>query len=435
LEAIVTDLPVIDYDAHPAFAGLRSASYEANAKVDALTEEIDAGYSRIAADIFETEQDCVDMFDREVAPKIEKIASLLEGAPGLNPAFAPHAARAVRTAATSMREDLNARQRHASARNSAMAELSAAQTEQLNALRQDGFYKFLPNDALARRVLALTAIDRALLRRRAKKSPKRHCAVALHPRSAAARLLKQALESNGVAAVASAYMGKPMEFLYASLDYAHPRQDWYKGCYDDVGLPTSKTVYMHFDADCDVLKAMMYLKDVTGGDGPFSFVRGSHLWDRSPFVMAVQKGLDREQCGMFAMEDDGLDYKLGYYRPLYHDARHRVDILSLPKTLRGTTHFGDDVLDGSEFSNVLLSGEEVFTGAAGTLVMFDGSRGVHRGSLVDGGSRWAVQLAFRAKRDSASAAAPTWKRMLRPVFHQLHYAAHTIRNLAWLIAG
>jgi hypothetical protein len=193
-------------------------------------------------------------------------------------------------------------------------------------------------------------------------------------------------------------MGYRMEFLYAALDFSHPDQDWYKDCYAASGISTTRTAYMHFDADHDVMKAMLYLREVGPENGPFKYVRGSHLWKRSTLVGALQSGFDRAQTNVFEMEDDRLDYKLGYYRPRFKLPDHRADMLTLPALVRGSTHFGDDILDGSKVSDDLLQLEQAIVGPAGTMVIFDGSRGIHRGSQVSGGERWAVQIGMRGHR-------------------------------------
>src|SRR5262249_48752064 len=159
-----------------------------------------------------------------------------------------------------------------------------------------------------------------------------------------------AVEQSGILDIASAYLGKPMRFYYAALDYAHRGQSWYKDCYSDKGLPTSRTVYMHFDADADVVKAMLYLVDVGREDGPFCYVRGSHNCQPSSFISALQNGFDVASTDSFQMERDQLDYKLGYYRPRFKLREQRQNTLLLPPLLRGTTHFGDDILDDTEVS-------------------------------------------------------------------------------------
>ena len=71
-----------------------------------------------------------------------------------------------------------------------------------------------------------------------------------------------------------------------------------------------------------------------------------------------------------------------YYRPRFRHVEDRRDMLSLPVSLRGSTHFGDDILDGSELSDALLDVGHRFVAPAGTVVMFDGSRGIHRGGAA-----------------------------------------------------
>jgi hypothetical protein len=51
-------------------------------------------------------------------------------------------------------------------------------------------------------------------------------------------------------------------------------------------------------------------------------------------------------------------------------------------------------------SEALLEAERSFIGPAGTFVVFDGSRGIHRGGQVEpGGSRWVIQIALRVSED------------------------------------
>jgi hypothetical protein len=118
---------------------------------------------------------------------------------------------------------------------------------------------------------------------------------------------------------------------------------------------------------------------------------------------------------------------MGYYRPRFKLPEQRRNLLTLPAALRGSTHFGDDLLDGSHLSDALLEREHVFTGPAGTVVMFDGSRGIHRGGQPGkGGARWAVQIAFRA---SAAAKQPLGRGIRRAVERRVRRLREVIRGL------
>jgi hypothetical protein len=386
-------VPIVDYAAHPGFAGLPARANDP--EIDALISDLDASYGDACSDGLPSRGR--ERFAQELETGFRRLLDLVVDHASVRPSFVPFVKDAFAEAKQFLAGSLRDRDESDKRRNSMMGELSSRQAEHATAVRLDGFAKFEPQTALAKAVYSKTWLERAILRTKARLTPGRHCAMALSPYSPAAKAIAAAVRESGVLDVASAYMGKPMEFLYAALDHAHPGQDWYKGCYADSGVQTSRTAYMHFDADSDMLKAMFYIADVGPNDGPFSYVRGSHLWKRSPLVSAVQNGFDAAQRKVFEAEYDGLDYKLGYYRPRFHFPEHRQDVLALPPALRGSTHFGDDIVDGSSASEALLREEVVFTGPAGTFVLFDGSRGIHRGSLAKSGERWAVQIGLKVR--------------------------------------
>ena len=100
--------------------------------------------------------------------------------------------------------------------------------------------------------------------------------------------------------------------------------------------------------------------------------------------------------------------------------------MALPAALRGTTHFGDDILDTSTLSSLLLNDEVVFAGPAGTFLVFDGATGIHRGGQVTRGERWAVQIAMRAVRNPK----PQLQAAIGGTIDSVRYRAHVIKR--WL---
>ncbi len=77
---------------------------------------------------------------------------------------------------------------------------------------------------------------------------------------------------------------------------------------------------------------------------------------------------------------------------------YRKDLLmKFPVSFMGTTHFGDDLAENSDLSRYLLANTIVFTKPKGTVVLFDGFRGIHAGGNADTGERLAVQVAFIQK--------------------------------------
>jgi hypothetical protein len=181
---------------------------------------------------------------------------------------------------------------------------------------------------------------------------------------------------------------------------------------------------MHFDADHNVLKILLYLHDVGREGGPFSYISGSHRWRRSLFTLAMYRGFDSEQAEIVELEPDGSDYKLGYYRPRFMLPQYRGGLMKLPTILRGSTHFGDDVLDESEESLQLLRDETTMLAGAGAIVLFDGSAGIHRGSTVRRGERWAVQIGLMAVGTDHEIKT----RHSRPVVGRARYYLHRLKK-------
>ena len=105
-------------------------------------------------------------------------------------------------------------------------------------------------------------------------------------------LLERAFGAEQFVEGLSEYMSVPMMFAGGSIEYSHPGQTWWRGCYDDVGLEQARTTYMHFDHAHDAPKAMVMLCDVGELNGATSFVPGSHVWRRSEFCCRLHHELD-----------------------------------------------------------------------------------------------------------------------------------------------
>jgi hypothetical protein len=204
--------------------------------------------------------------------------------------------------------------------------------------------------------------------------------------------LKRILLERGVVDLLSLYKREKMVLYYIGLDYSHERQVWYRDCYADSGLPTAKTTYAHFDAGQAIPKMMAYLSDVTEETGPFTVVRQSNLVEKSFFLGHLHAAMDRIVWG--AVEKPAEDT---YYRPPFKHQREML--LSFPRAFQGTTHFGDDLADGSEGSNELLKYMEPIVGPSGTACVFDGYRTIHSGGLVRRGERLALQIGFQPARN------------------------------------
>jgi hypothetical protein len=424
----VGTIPAIDFETHPGFRNLNVEQNYNDATARQLLGDIERECESISLSGGSSKHRLLMEFRSKIQPKFEKLKNIAIANESMDPRFRDYASQAIERASEFLLEDLHSRLNAPKRGEVPPAKEGDAY---LLALVRDGFCRFPLGTSLAQRVWRNIWWERWLMRRRARLTPGRHCALALDNNSPGSLLIQRALFEKGVLEMVSQYMSQRMAFLYAALDYSHERQNWYKDCYADVGLATSKTAYMHFDADSGIVKAMLYLKNVQPENGPFRYVRRSHRWERSAVQCAIDRGFDAQQTKTFELESDGLDYKLGYYRPRYKLSEWRKGLLMLPKILRGSTHFGDDVVDGSPLSESLLQQEEIFVGPAGTFVIFDGAKGIHRGSQVDHGERWAVQIGMRVAEDKEGEQLPP---TARPVVSRLRYELGRAKNVlrTWL---
>jgi hypothetical protein len=59
-----------------------------------------------------------------------------------------------------------------------------------------------------------------------------------------------------------------------------------------------------------------------------------------------------------------------------------------------SSHFGWDILPGSDLEANLAQSEIAMTGGPGKTIVFDGSRLLHRGGLITEGDRLVLQVVF-----------------------------------------
>lgn len=196
------------------------------------------------------------------------------------------------------------------------------------------------------------------------------------------------ITKNGIIEIISEYKGTDMELLYIGWDYNHHRQTWFKNV---IGAEKpSATNYYHMDAEPDMIKMMVYLTDVSEGDGPFRYVRGSNRLKRSLFSFGLHLGVDRRVNPLIAGPSSRFNQNLFKYG--------RSLLMQFPACFIGSTHFGDHLIEGSDLSRYLLDNTVVFTRSAGSCIVFDGFLGVHAGGNPLSGERLAVQIGFVRRR-------------------------------------
>jgi hypothetical protein len=135
---------------------------------------------------------------------------------------------------------------------------------------------------------------------------------------------------------------------------------------------------------------MIYASRVTEINGPTGLIPESNRWARSEFLFRVHKGLDRVTVDRFGRYVGGSEYRVTARVP-----ELRRTFMQLPRAFQGTSHFGDDVLPGSDLARDLAAREFKFLSQdRGQVLVFDGGRTLHRGALVQTGERLALQVGF-----------------------------------------
>ena len=167
--------------------------------------------------------------------------------------------------------------------------------------------------------------------------------------------------------------GKQLQVKNVVLHIATPTdQNWKQFLYD-CSL-TTRTTNLHIDPKEDVIKAMMYLNDITLDDGPFSYVEKSNRWIyddlQNIFGRAISTGS-------------------------YCDTpQSRATVFQLPKICRVSHNFGRILLDDDPQQKMIVEKEKMFTSDKGNLCIFDPA-GMHRGGICKSGTRIALQILMK----------------------------------------
>ncbi len=207
-------------------------------------------------------------------------------------------------------------------------------------------------------------------------------------------LVRSVVKKEGILEAVSAMRATNKEIAHIALFYSRPQETWYKSCYTDVGEPdATEFATMHYDHGSEVVKMLVYLNEVTEENGPFTVLPASKKLPESITQMTIYKYLHEEIDKVKNM----FDIKSNYWRWFLKDMQFRKHFMALPSPIRGTSQFGDDVLDDSPLADYLRENVLVVTSKIGNCFVFSGDRNIHRGGVVKKGERWALQVLFTPK--------------------------------------
>lgn len=214
-------------------------------------------------------------------------------------------------------------------------------------------------------------------------------AIDIPKRSEHWNIMMKNFRSSGFLEGASAFYGSELFISGCGLELSTEKQTWWRNCYSDIGLETTPCAYMHNDYDFDYVKSLVYLSDVEKDTGPFSYIPESHLWQREHSLSFFIKETEM-QLNNYA-KSKGIG-KANYYRRAMGVPEGREIFFSLPTLFQQLSHFGDDILPDTELSRELMEKEFQLTSDKGNFAFFTGGTGIHRGSNVYRGHRWAFQI-------------------------------------------
>lgn len=201
-------------------------------------------------------------------------------------------------------------------------------------------------------------------------------------------LLLDLLDDAGILDGFGEFFGGPVALQFWTLIRSDPTEVWWKDGYAEAGVSTSPTTYFHIDSGFDGPKVMIYLTEVTDDHGPFEYLPASHRWERSTSLEILNKEIER------AHKTAWPNGATSYYRPYMQLEEFRRTLMNLPTPARQQSHFGDDVLAGTELHSFIDNAKRTVYSAEADCVAFDGNRVTHRGALTEGATRWALQVGF-----------------------------------------
>lgn len=204
-------------------------------------------------------------------------------------------------------------------------------------------------------------------------------------------VLNREFKSLGVLDAVSAYTGRKTRVTGLALELSVPMASWWKNAIEGLVRPP-KTLYAHLDEGIAFPKSIVYLSDVAEQNGPTSCFPGAY---EAMLLTPLQELIGRIVGTVGNNPASPLN---AYYRKQYHQSvnseNFRRHFMRLPESLRFNSHMGWDIFPGSELEDQLVALEKKMIGPAGTFIVFDGARLLHRGGLMEQGERVALQVIF-----------------------------------------
>lgn len=203
------------------------------------------------------------------------------------------------------------------------------------------------------------------------------------------RTLNNEFKRSGVIESLGVIERQPIRVVGVALELSVPGSTWWKLPADTKDSPA--TLYVHVDRSVSAPKSIVYLTDVNHENGPTTCYPGVY---EELEMSGLQDFVGRclETVGSNPASPLYTYYQLNG-QPLLSE-RFRAHFMKLPPSLRFNSHFGWDIAPGSALEDFVVSRQTEVIGPAGTALVFDGGRLLHRGGLIESGERVVLQVVF-----------------------------------------
>ena len=203
------------------------------------------------------------------------------------------------------------------------------------------------------------------------------------------RILNKEFLHSGVLDSLDPIADRKMKVIGVAYELSVAGSNWWKPKMASSKL--SKTLYAHVDRGVDAPKAIVYLTNVEAQNGPtICYPQAYAELD----ITGLQDFVGRCIETVGRSTDSPLRGLYQFSGPVMDSEEFRRHFMKLPSSMRFNSHFGWDVEPHSQLEDFLLSKETKVLGPAGTTLVFDGARLLHRGGLIEEGERIVLQVIF-----------------------------------------
>lgn len=204
-------------------------------------------------------------------------------------------------------------------------------------------------------------------------------------------VLNRQFGAMGVLDTISAYTGRKMRVVGLALELSVPQATWWRNALPGISRAPD-TLYAHLDESIHCPKSIVYLSNVAAENGP----TGAY----PQFYEKMELNPMQELMGRIVVYigSNSKSALFEHYGRKYHQSGNsenfRRHFMRLPEAVRFNSHMGWEVAPGTSLEREMAISEKKMIGPAGTFVVFDGGRLMHRGGLVQNGERIALQVIF-----------------------------------------